>query len=123
RQWVFFLMVCCLFSFFFFQAEDGIRDFHVTGVQTCALPISTIDERVEVCKTHLIKWVLHTSTRSSIVGPSSRSPVSKKCLISRNIQGYPMDARPIIMPSTSYSIRQAAAFSTESTSPFPKIGI
>src|SRR5690606_19405326 len=26
---------------FFFQAEDGIRDFHVTGVQTCALPILT----------------------------------------------------------------------------------
>src|SRR5690606_16576137 len=26
-------------SSFFFQAEDGIRDFHVTGVQTCALPI------------------------------------------------------------------------------------
>src|SRR5438445_13288295 len=29
----------CLF-FFFFQAEDGIRDIGVTGVQTCALPIS-----------------------------------------------------------------------------------
>src|SRR3989454_1779601 len=27
------------FSFFFFQAEDGIRDYKVTGVQTCALPI------------------------------------------------------------------------------------
>src|SRR6266508_6738060 len=26
-------------SIFFFQAEDGIRDGHVTGVQTCALPI------------------------------------------------------------------------------------
>src|SRR6266511_4942504 len=26
--------------FFFFPADDGIRDFHVTGVQTCALPIS-----------------------------------------------------------------------------------
>src|SRR5690606_41020979 len=25
-----------------FQAEDGIRDFHVTGVQTCALPISSV---------------------------------------------------------------------------------
>src|SRR5436309_4389273 len=25
--------------YFFFQAEDGIRDFHVTGVQTCVLPI------------------------------------------------------------------------------------
>ena len=29
-------MLCC---FFFFQAEDGIRDRLVTGVQTCALPI------------------------------------------------------------------------------------
>src|SRR5207253_7158695 len=36
------LCVSCvlLFFFFFFQAEDGIRDGHVTGVQTCALPIS-----------------------------------------------------------------------------------
>src|SRR5438046_5970978 len=31
-------MVICIF--FFFQAEDGIRDWSVTGVQTCALPIS-----------------------------------------------------------------------------------
>src|SRR5439155_12159201 len=28
-----------IYFFFFFQAEDGIRDGHVTGVQTCALPI------------------------------------------------------------------------------------
>src|SRR5438093_3562207 len=28
-----------MFFFFFFQAEDGIRDWSVTGVQTCALPI------------------------------------------------------------------------------------
>src|SRR5690606_40416817 len=31
---------------FFFQAEDGIRDFHVTGVQTCALPISSPREMI-----------------------------------------------------------------------------
>src|SRR5699024_11469846 len=31
----------CLF-FFFFQAEDGIRDRNVTGVQTCALPICNL---------------------------------------------------------------------------------
>src|SRR5260221_9601600 len=31
--------------FFFFQAEDGIRDHCVTGVQTCALPISIRDDR------------------------------------------------------------------------------
>src|SRR5256885_5647722 len=32
-------------SFFFFQAEDGIRDYKVTGVQTCALPISSPSPR------------------------------------------------------------------------------
>ena len=32
-----------VFFFFFFQAEDGIRDDLVTGVQTCALPISKCD--------------------------------------------------------------------------------
>src|SRR5437762_1140921 len=38
------LFSCILFFyfFFFFQAEDGIRDTSVTGVQTCALPISNI---------------------------------------------------------------------------------
>src|SRR5699024_11858760 len=41
-----YLYVCCIdfrilyAFFFFFQAEDGIRDRNVTGVQTCALPIS-----------------------------------------------------------------------------------
>src|SRR5438046_8862542 len=34
-----FLLSLCMFFFFFFQAEDGIRDWSVTGVQTCALPI------------------------------------------------------------------------------------
>src|SRR5437667_5815714 len=34
----------CFYFFFFFQAEDGIRDRDVTGVQTCALPISTHPE-------------------------------------------------------------------------------
>src|SRR5438034_7807029 len=34
--------VCYCFFFFFFQAEDGIRDHCVTGVQTCALPISVL---------------------------------------------------------------------------------
>src|SRR6266850_4027266 len=36
------------FFFFFFQAEDGIRDYKVTGVQTCALPISLRRCRLEV---------------------------------------------------------------------------
>src|SRR5437867_5983085 len=35
-------MYLFLFCFFFFQAEDGIRDRTVTGVQTCALPIFSV---------------------------------------------------------------------------------
>src|SRR6266511_1338438 len=39
--------------FFFFQAEDGRRVFHVTGVQTCALPISDRGVRVHLPGTTL----------------------------------------------------------------------
>src|SRR5690606_19830162 len=35
-----------------FQAEDGIRDFHVTGVQTCALPISVACRRAQPRSRH-----------------------------------------------------------------------
>src|ERR1022692_4860624 len=35
--WLCLVIFVCIF--FFFQAEDGIRDYKVTGVQTCALPI------------------------------------------------------------------------------------
>src|SRR5437762_10036606 len=37
---LFTFLLFLFFYFFFFQAEDGIRDTSVTGVQTCALPIS-----------------------------------------------------------------------------------
>src|SRR5690606_39646544 len=44
--------------FFFFQAEDGIRDFHVTGVQTCALPISGLaPRRANPGQDGIEKWI------------------------------------------------------------------
>src|SRR5581483_100501 len=48
----------CMSFFFFFQAEDGIRDIGVTGVQTCALPICCR----AVCAKHL-----HTFFELSLV--------------------------------------------------------
>src|SRR5438034_3280718 len=47
KSFIFFIPFLFFFFFFFFQAEDGIRDHCVTGVQTCALPISraTCDRR------------------------------------------------------------------------------
>src|SRR5690625_7289083 len=56
--------------FYFFQAEDGIRDGHLTGVQTCALPISAATS-ASGCTAWItgLTWPLasrgHTSLRSS----------------------------------------------------------
>ena len=48
----FFLLFFSFFFSFFFQAEDGIRDHCVTGVQTCALPIyeNKIREKLKFCR-------------------------------------------------------------------------
>src|SRR5437016_14215321 len=47
------MLLLFFFFFFFFQAEDGIRDWSVTGVQTCALPI--LDSLVRVSRR--VGWV------------------------------------------------------------------
>src|SRR5690606_40338455 len=44
---------------FFFQAEDGIRDFHVTGVQTCALPISPDGSRIVYVSSRNGNWDIY----------------------------------------------------------------
>src|SRR2546430_12049049 len=46
----------CLF--FFFQAEDGIRDLTVTGVQTCALPILAAREKIPDKGQEMRQWLL-----------------------------------------------------------------
>src|SRR6266850_5701294 len=45
-------------AFFFFQAEDGIRDYKVTGVQTCALPISLKSRKARQTMKHLDKALI-----------------------------------------------------------------
>src|SRR5437870_6347291 len=60
---------------FFFQAEDGIRDGHVTGVQTCALPISPAHRghtvRGSTCWTTRCPWICRTVGTASRVAPCS----------------------------------------------------
>src|SRR2546430_4448724 len=61
--------------FFFFQAEDGIRDLTVTGVQTCALPICSSRLAVSSALTKLIPVALPPgramlATRPSLTGSS-----------------------------------------------------
>src|SRR2546429_3256815 len=54
-------LVCVVLGFFFFQAEDGIRDVAVTGVQTCALPISCC----------ALRWRDFLRDKESLIRPDS----------------------------------------------------
>src|SRR5690606_40686683 len=95
---VFSFLMFLLFSvgFFFFQAEDGIRDFHVTGVQTCALPIyklvtkSSIDRHlftrlndIGLAKVEVLKNYLKTIDSTVTIDTYQRSEerrVGKECI-------------------------------------------
>src|SRR5205807_7041497 len=57
------------FLFFFFQAEDGIRDYKVTGVQTCALPISKMLGRFRWAQPGpgFGPWPMSTQTQVGVV--------------------------------------------------------
>src|SRR5439155_5537814 len=61
-------------SVFFFQAEDGIRDGHVTGVQTCALPISETEltgfkiEQLEETDAHIRSTIVVVDGNKRVVG-------------------------------------------------------
>src|SRR2546421_9577435 len=66
-------------TFFFFQAEDGIRDLIVTGVQTCALPISLL---------YGIVGASAAGSRSSVTRAApawTASPISPARLVTRTI--------------------------------------
>src|SRR5436189_5430416 len=78
------------FFFFFFQAEDGIRDTSVTGVQTCALPISAttmpycrltraIGTRTSACGWHRAASRRSSSWAAAYGWRSEERRVGKEC--------------------------------------------
>src|SRR2546429_4331080 len=83
-------IVC--FVFFFFQAEDGIRDVAVTGVQTCALPISKgIPRKARTAG----EAALTPSTIPLVVFTWSSANVAPANGISSNPANAAMRARPL----------------------------
>src|SRR5256885_13149814 len=67
--------------FFFFQAEDGIRDYKVTGVQTCALPISrpALYPAVDRQRDKVGCWFYCATAWAAVTGetsPLNRSPTA-----------------------------------------------
>src|SRR5437867_11672930 len=71
---------------FFFQAEDGIRDRTVTGVQTCALPISPEREELEVGDRPV-----EPAPRQVQVDLESRSPAA----VQVSLEAGPHERRPV----------------------------
>src|SRR5690625_7421535 len=85
--------------FFFFQAEDGIRDGHVTGVQTCALPIYIRNSsgrifwawRNKSCSTVAwcsVSWFIASAPASEPPLRSEERRVGKECRARWAAQGY-----------------------------------
>src|SRR2546430_4484536 len=72
--------------FFFFQAEDGIRDLTVTGVQTCALPILGVPSTC-VIKSNGRKSLLDAGASASIV--RTTTPLSAPLNKSRSAGSSP----------------------------------
>src|SRR6266511_4909674 len=70
--------------FFFFQAEDGIRDFHVTGVQTCALPICVFNT--------LIRWLVLPGLQDTQCGfKCIRADVARDIFPYQTLTGWAFD--------------------------------
>src|SRR6195256_6987472 len=64
--------------FFFFQAEDGIRDTSVTGVQTCALPILAPEGRRRICPLGVNTYTL-SGNRSTLTLSRNSSDEPASC--------------------------------------------
>src|SRR5207253_6737215 len=80
--------------FFFFQAEDGIRDGHVTGVQTCALPIFRRASRAARGKVSAERRAARADHRAPSRGVSSqRLTQRRRARLRRTLPGLLTEVR------------------------------
>src|SRR5688572_31570030 len=84
-----------MFFFFFFQAEDGIRDLTVTGVQTCALPI------------YPSRATQRTAARSNLARSCSAMSASTRSPSSRFSRGSSADRKSTRLNSSHSQISYA----------------
>src|SRR5258707_2720145 len=92
-----------VFFFFFFQAEDGIRDIGVTGVQTCALPIfytvkrgdtlALIAKKMHVSRTDLAEANYLRSTARVVAGDTLMVPQDVMAATARVEPSVPAKSR------------------------------
>src|SRR5690625_3816972 len=95
-----------MFSFFF-QAEDGIRDGHVTGVQTCTLPISVRGAEFRAGHSSLM-----VSRSSSAWLPSSCPHPTSSLYSEPKVARFASTVRSVVLPSRSNESNAARSAST-----------
>src|SRR5260370_36140573 len=77
--------------FFFFQAEDGIRDSSVTGVQTCALPIYGLTPAAHLKKSGIDAYAVQVSVsggREAIWGSEGTAGLEAEVLLDGDLVGF-----------------------------------
>src|SRR5699024_3939113 len=72
---------------FFFQAEDGIRDRNVTGVQTCALPISTRSIPISCCAPARFPRSVADESRAAAASLTSQGPLQRRGRLESDVAG------------------------------------
>src|SRR5699024_12404107 len=72
---------------FFFQAEDGIRDRNVTGVQTCALPISTRSIPISCCAPARVPRSVADESRAAAASLTSQGPLQRRGRLESEVAG------------------------------------
>ena len=105
------LTMFCIFCFFF-QAEDGIRDYDVTGVQTCALPIS---EAVGLTKRYLARHGVEAMVEFSWGATEVKPPKLADAIVEVTETGSSLRANNLrildeVLQSTTRFIANKAAF-------------
>src|SRR5690606_13781984 len=86
-----------------FQAEDGIRDFHVTGVQTCALPISVAQT---VARGSILQFTWRSVGVTNIASPSWAQKITPSplyCSPAGDCSGSSLTLRPGNMSQAWFS--------------------
>src|SRR6267378_7140937 len=89
-----------IFVFFFFQAEDGIRDLYVTGVQTCALPILLAARQPEAGM-RLEREIVREQARRLLDEVAGELAAARQPLATYRIQlhkAFPFDAAAGVLP-------------------------
>src|SRR6266436_10147680 len=90
--------MCDVDLYFFFQAEDGIRDVAVTGVQTCALPISPASAQSPQVRTCSRMDLAQQRRIRADWTPATRAP-------GRRLPLLPLPARPQRFGSSRHSVQ------------------